>query len=68
MYLCITRPYESRFSNIIELFNEFSILTCSHTFLALLNAAMPDQRIIMVGWFFIGVASLNVVTNVAITT
>lgn len=68
MFLLVKHPFVSRFNNRIELFNEFCILMCSHTFLALLNTAMEDAKVHMTGWFFIGFASLNVVTNVGIST
>ena len=62
------RPFKLEFNNKVEIFNEACVLLCSHSFLALLNTAMPYERVIMVGWFFIGSTTLNIVGNVAIST
>jgi len=67
IYLISSKPMNTRLSNWIEIFNETCVVASTHIVNILLNAAVPTEFRAQVGWVLIGVAVLNIVTNLAIT-
>ena len=61
VFLVTVKPYRDNTNNRTEIFNEFCILMCSHSFLILFNVA--DSKQTFVGWQFIAFAAFNIFIN-----
>ena len=59
-------PFTSVAQNRIELFNEFCVFLCCHTINSFLNAGVPDMFRDVMGWVLIGIAGINISTNIII--
>lgn len=63
MYLLKVMPYEDKLLNVIELFNEMSLLACSYTLLAFTDYVDDVHRRSEIGWFYASLVSVNFAVN-----
>ena len=66
IYMVAHMPISTARANKIEIFNEFCILICNHIMTVFLNVAMPITLKNDLGWFIIGVASVNFGFNLSL--
>jgi len=64
IYTAVAKPL--REGNAIECFNEFCIMLCSHVTNVFLNIAVSMDTRDALGWVLMGIALLNIVTNLVI--
>jgi hypothetical protein len=65
-YLLTVMPLKDTKSNLIEIFNELTIMFCAHLFNIFLRKEGTVDFINWIGWSFIIAASLNITINLAI--
>lgn len=65
-YLIRTRPLESRTSNLMEIFDEFTILTFLELRFFLLDKSVNSNMRTVVGWSIIAMVSANILTHFGI--
>ena len=66
IYLVNCRPFLSAKLNRIEIFNELTIIFCSHMYNIFLRGEGTIGFISTVGWVFIGAAAFNILGNFSI--
>lgn len=66
IYLFCTRPFDSPSESRIEIFNEGTIVLCSHLMTIFLNIAIAEDSLWKLGWVLIGIMSVNIAANIAI--
>jgi hypothetical protein len=66
IYIKVHRPHLTALENVIDIFNETCIYLSCYMGLLMLMAANYLQVKDILGWLLIGVASLNIVFNVAL--
>ena len=66
IYRFTARPYKSQFQNRVELFNELTILLCSHICNQFLDIAIHLDTRDILGWVLIGLAVFNILVNLAL--
>ena len=64
VYLYTEKPLKHRKDNIIECFNEISIVLCIYVMHVFVNDATPAHFCITMGWVFMGIACTNILCNV----
>jgi hypothetical protein len=62
-----TLPLKSLKENLVEIFNETCIYFCCNIMTVFLNVAMPTSLRDQLGWVLMGIATLNIVGNLALT-
>ena len=67
-YLFTVKPFENSKQNIIEIFNESTILACGYFYSIFMRGEGTVDFINNIGWIFIGIASLNVSVNMSLVT
>ena len=62
MYVNIVKPFNEKFFNVIEIYNEITILISSYFTMLFTNFTNIEQRSTL-GWYFVAFVSVNIVTN-----
>ena len=65
-YLVAGRPLQDKKAQNIEIFNEMTIYVCSLFVTTLINVAIPLHFKDVLGWVIMGVATFNIVVNLAL--
>ncbi len=66
MYLIAVKPYQEYRHNIMEIFNEFTVLVCSWL-LIMISEFVPDVSTrYMVGWAMICITCSNLMINIGL--
>ena len=63
MFLNICQPFNLKMFNIIEVYNEITILICSY-FCFLFTGIVDVEMRYKLGWAFIGIVTLNISVNI----
>lgn len=66
IYLILTKPFESRLLNNIEIFNEITFIIECYSFFFFLKEDIEEDIKITIGWFVILITVLNTFINVLI--
>lgn len=63
IFFIVIRPLTMKYLNIMELFNEVTLLICSY-YLFCFTSFVPDVEFrYFLGWIFIGIVALNIIVN-----
>lgn len=66
IYLGQQQPFDNRFKNRIEMFNEFTVCICSMLMMCFTNFIPEIETQSFMGWQMIGVIVINCAVNVTI--
>ena len=66
IYLILTKPFELKLINNIEIFNEITFIIASYSFFFFLNENIEEHIKVMIGWLLISLSVINTFLNVLI--
>ena len=62
-YISVNKPFIEKYSNLQEIFNEFSILLASYCFFLFLDVSLSSDTRDLIGWIFCGIIYTVIVLN-----
>ncbi len=68
MFVAYHKPYDSRRINMIELFNEYTILVAGYHLFIFTDFVEDEQQKWNAGWSIIALIVVNLIVNLAVTT
>ena len=66
VFLGLSLPFKTRFKNRLELFNEFTVVTCTLLMMTFTQYVPDVETQYMMGWSMIGVIVFNFLVNLTI--
>lgn len=66
VYMLSVKPLQTKFDNLLDLFNEICTLLVVHMMTICLNVAIPSELSDILGWLMIAVTSFNIFINLSL--